>query len=98
MTDWKYESGGYRGYDPSAIPKRFQLREGLSLGFITDTFTAIAENVQLKTEEIREGVRGLLVRVSTLCMRVCVRACVCVLCASMCACADTTCEKKQNFE
>ena len=96
MSDWKYESGGYRGYDPSAIPKRFQLREGLSLGFITDTFTAISENVQLKTEEIREGVRGLLVRVSSLCacVYVCVRGllvrvsrlCVCVLCACVYVC------------
>ena len=64
MPDWQYQGAGYHGYDPSAITKRFQLREGLHLGIISDSIAALAENVQLKSEEIREGIRNLFSKVS----------------------------------
>ena len=64
MPDWKCEAAGYKGYDPSAIPKRFQLHEGLHLGVISDSIAALAENVALKSEELREGFRSLIVKVS----------------------------------
>ena len=74
MGDWK-QGGGYHGYDPSAIPKRFRIREGVYFGGLTDIVANLSDNVRLKAEEVKEGFKAAVARVR-MCVCMCVSACL----------------------
>ncbi len=61
-------AAGYRGYDPTAIPKRFQLREGFSFGGIGDFVAVLKEHAEVKISAAKEGVQTAFTKVGAVSM------------------------------